>query len=147
MKSWLPRIAVYGTVDVHAKARHGVHHRLDLAVGPGAEITGDDTQVVLRLPHALGQGVADLLLHVQVDVAELQYSEAVEGLGQTGDDYLVASDADGGRVSLAAAIQPNYLQRQAHQGVHRVPVLDVEEVTSPAEDLGYVLALDSLALV
>ena len=75
-------------------------------------------------------------------VADLQNGEAIELAWQASRADMVVAQLDIMSVSVAAAGQASDPQHRADHGVHRVPVLDVKEVTALAECLCFVLGFD-----
>ncbi|HUL73276.1 MAG TPA: hypothetical protein VLT86_09245 [Vicinamibacterales bacterium] len=77
-----------------------------------------------------------------MQVADVQDGETVKQRRQIapGDDIMADLDALG--IPEPAPVQTRELQRPPNEGLHGIPVLDMEEVEATAEDARLVISLD-----
>jgi hypothetical protein len=80
--------------DVRAQPFHAVKRRVMGSKGSGAVITGQDAEVVIKRPHRLEKHAREVGCHIDVEVGELQYGEAVKCWGQIRDDHIMKSHRD-----------------------------------------------------
>ncbi len=76
----------------------------------------------------------------------MQDGEVLEGVGQARRGDEIASQFDPLGVALAARVKAAEAQREAHHRMHRVPVLDMEEIQALPEGLRLMIFLDADAL-
>ncbi len=117
------------------------------AISLGPEVASHDADIIIHLLQAFDQGGGIRFVHVQMQIAEVEQGEAIEGGGQPGNDDLVAVDANVGGIAQAPAVQTQTTQGQPDHGMNRVPILDVEKRPTPAKDLGGVIGFDAEPLL
>ena len=116
------------------------------AEGAGAIIAGQYANVVIETGHKLADARHRGAAHFDMQIAEMQDGEAFECVGQTRRGDEVAPQFDPLGVSLAARVKAAEAQGEAHHRMHRVPVLDMEEIQALPEGLRLMVLLDADAL-
>ena len=81
-----------------------------------------------------------------MQIAELEDGESIKRLWKIGPCNVVVSQADLGGVSQAPPIQPRHFQNRPNQDMRRREVLQVKESQSLAEDLRFMVFLNSKTL-
>src|SRR5947209_6041095 len=78
-----------------------------------------------------------------MQIGEMQHREAVEDGRQALEADDVLDQPRSRRILLAAPIEAGQLQAGSDQRPHRIPVIDVEEIESAAENACFLVTLDA----
>ena len=81
-----------------------------------------------------------------MQVRELEDGVAIEGFGQAGNGQVVLAHLDHQGVASPAPEQAHEPQACPDQRMHRIPVLEVEKMGAPTEDMGLVIPFEAQPL-
>ncbi len=138
--------AVHGLVESATDDLHGFQRRSDGAVGLGPVVTGEHAGIVFQPRHRLCHLLHGGRIEIGVEVGEMEQGVTLELGWQSRQLHPVVAHLDVESVAPATTVEAGDLQRIAHHGVERVPVLRVEEVEAAAEHLRIPFRLDAQAL-
>ena len=135
-----------GGFQQSAHARNSLDDSFEGAEGRTAEIPREHADVVLERWNKLHEALHRAVVHVDMQVANMQQREALESLWERAECKISLSDLNISRIFQAAPVQASQPEGGPYQRVDRVPILDVEEIKSLTEDLGFVVRLNSKPL-
>jgi hypothetical protein len=128
---------------MRARTCKAVERRLEGPERSTAEIAGQHADVIAHVGNEHGQALHRAGIHVDMHVADVEHSEAVEGSGQPSARNGIVADHRVLGVSPSPPIEARHPQGIPNDGVDGVPILDVEEVEAVTERLRFVVGLDA----
>ena len=100
-----------------------------------------NTQIVAQIGKYLFQRAHGAIIHVGVEVANVKQRVAIKRGRQLLEADIVVPNLHARGVGPSTPIQSRQLEEGADDGMNRIPVLDVEESESLAENLSFVIRL------
>ncbi len=129
-----------------AHAFDAVERGLEGAKGLAAVVAGQHAEIVTHVADQLAEPPHRDLVHVGVQIAEVQDGVAIETRRQLPDADVVVPDGDAFGVAQRAPVKSGQLQDGSNDRLRRIPVFQVEEGEALAELLGFVIPLNPQAL-
>ena len=137
-------------------AEDGVHRRLEVAhqlggilqrqvvgaAAAGAEVAGDDAEIVGHILQAADDGARQFRVDVEMQVAQVKQGEAVECPGQRRQEDVVLHTLDVEAVPSRPRIEAAHLERVVDEDHEPLGVLDVHQRAAAAEQLAGMVDLD-----
>ena len=138
--------AIDRPLEMRAQPGEALQRRVIGAIGGGTIVPRQNRDVVAGARRQRRRPFHGRGAHLDMEIAQMQDTKAIEGGGQIGEDEGVFTQAHAICVAPPTGVEPGRLQHRADQSRGRIQIPDMEELTTPAEDLPLELALDAQAL-